>query len=250
MDEEIVMPHIIHKGKKLIYTLNITKRRKSICLRVDRNSNVVVSAPKFFNKSVLQKFVQKKADWIVDKQKTFQNFMQMYPPKEFRSGETFPLLGRKYRLMVARVVDIKQPYCKLEDGRLKVFVDGQTGYELDEVVKDLVRECYISVTEKKVNAIICRHVGTLAVMPGKVSVVEQKKRWGSCSKKGNLRFNWRLSAMPVPVIEYIVVHELCHLKALDHSERFWRILKSVLPNHEKYRQWLRENGLQFSLMLA
>lgn len=243
------MPYIIHKGRKLSYTINITKRRKSISLRVDRDSNVVLNAPSFFKKNLLKKFVEEKADWIVEKQKAFQNFMQMYPPKEFRNGETFPFLGRNYRLRIMRMSNIKQPYCKLEDRRLNVFVDGQTGLELDKVMRDLVRELYISETEEKVNAIIDKHARALAVAPAKVRVVEQKKRWGSCSRKGNIRFNWRLSVMPVHVIEYIVVHELCHLKALDHSAYFWRIVKSVLPNHERQRQWLRENGFQFSLIL-
>ena len=75
-----------------------------------------------------------------------------------------------------------------------------------------------------------------------ITVREQKTRWGSCSSKGNLNFNWKLILAPPEILDYVVVHELCHLKEMNHSPAFWKEVEKVLPDYEKRRQWLKENG--------
>lgn len=77
---------------------------------------------------------------------------------------------------------------------------------------------------------------------GRVTVRDQKTRWGSCSAKGNLNFNWRLILAPGEVLDYVVVHELAHRREMNHSERFWRLVGDVLPDYEERRRWLKENG--------
>lgn len=77
---------------------------------------------------------------------------------------------------------------------------------------------------------------------GRITVKETKTRWGSCSTKGNLNFHWKLVLMPPEILDYVVVHELAHRKEMNHSERFWRIVGSVLPDYKERRKWLRENG--------
>ncbi|XCP84181.1 SprT family zinc-dependent metalloprotease [Roseburia hominis] len=76
----------------------------------------------------------------------------------------------------------------------------------------------------------------------RISIRDQKTRWGSCSDKGNLNFNWRLILAPPGVLDYVVVHELSHRKEMNHSPRFWEIVEEVMPDYRKYRSWLRENG--------
>lgn len=77
---------------------------------------------------------------------------------------------------------------------------------------------------------------------GRITIREQKTRWGSCSGKGNLNFNWKLVRMPEEILDYVVVHELAHRKEMNHSKAFWEIVESVLPDYRKRRKWLRENG--------
>jgi predicted metal-dependent hydrolase len=79
---------------------------------------------------------------------------------------------------------------------------------------------------------------------GRVSIKEQKSRWGSCSKLGNLNFNWRLLLAPFPVLDYVVVHELCHLKQLNHSQRFWQLVSVGCPDYAVHRRWLRKHGAE------
>ncbi len=76
----------------------------------------------------------------------------------------------------------------------------------------------------------------------RISIRDQKTRWGSCSTRGNLNFNWRLILAPLEILDYVVVHELAHRKEMNHSERFWRLVAQVLPDYQERKQWLKENG--------
>ncbi len=82
----------------------------------------------------------------------------------------------------------------------------------------------------------------MGVTYGRISIREQKTRWGSCSSKGNLNFNWRLIFAPPEVLDYVVVHELAHRKEMNHSKAFYAIVESVMPDYRKWKQWLKENG--------
>ena len=83
---------------------------------------------------------------------------------------------------------------------------------------------------------------------GRITIRNQKTRWGSCSAKGNLNFNCLLMLMPTEVIDYVVVHELCHLKEMNHSNAFWREVKQVLPDYRKQVKWLKDEGYKFTQM--
>ena len=82
----------------------------------------------------------------------------------------------------------------------------------------------------------------MGVTYGRISIREQKTRWGSCSNKGNLNFNWRLILAPEEVLDYVVVHELAHRREMNHSKAFYAVIESVLPDYRRAQQWLRENG--------
>ena len=82
----------------------------------------------------------------------------------------------------------------------------------------------------------------LGVSYERIRIAGQKTRWGSCSSKGTLSFNWKLMLAPPKVLDYVVVHEICHLKEMNHSPRFWRLVEELMPDYKEYRKWLKENG--------
>ena len=84
-------------------------------------------------------------------------------------------------------------------------------------------------------------------MPKQVRINSAKTRWGSCGPGGVLNFTWRLVMAPLDVIDYVVVHELSHLRVKDHSSKFWKVVESISPEYKKHRKWLRENGEKLSL---
>ena len=81
---------------------------------------------------------------------------------------------------------------------------------------------------------------------GRITIRDQKTRWGSCSSRGNLNFNWRLLLMPEAVMDYVIVHELAHRREMNHSAAFWQIVETYLPDYRERRQWLKENGIRYS----
>jgi hypothetical protein len=249
MGEKVKMPTIFHKGQRLKYAFHLTARRKTIALKVHRNGDIELRAPKSVKPTQLRQFVGARAAWILERKTYFADLARKFSPKEFKNGETFSALGRNYRLKIERRPGLSQPVCQAIGRRLQILVNGHAGEELERDIQSSLKDWYSNLTEEKVRFFVSKHAWALSVAPKTLKVVEQEKRWASCSRNGDIRCNWRLAMMPLPVLEYIVVHELCHLKIPDHSARFWRALKSVLPDHDRQREWLRQNGSRLSSLL-
>lgn len=207
----------------------VTSPRKTISLRVHHDGRVVVQAPEHLDARQVDAFLKRKSAWIGRRQDYFREMRLRHPLKELRNGESFSVLGRHFRLR--RVSAGKGP--RLDERRL--VVPPGTGWPD-------IRAWYGVLTRRRVEALLRRHAPALKVRPGTVRLADQTRRWASCDRDGGIRCNWRLGMMPPGIIEYIVVHELCHLIVRTHSPRFWRIVKSVLPDYEKRRDWLRERG--------
>lgn len=79
----------------------------------------------------------------------------------------------------------------------------------------------------------------------RLRIGDQKTRWGSCSSKGTISYNWRLILMPEEIMDYVVVHELCHLREMNHSRKFWEYVSKIMPDYESKRKWLKENGYKY-----
>lgn len=114
------------------------------------------------------------------------------------------------------------------------------------VMKNLLsvqeRNRYIKIARDIFTQKTAYYASIMDVTYGRISIREQKTRWGSCSSEGNLNFNWRLIFAPEEVLDYIVVHELAHRREMNHSQAFYAIVKSILPDYKKSQKWLRDNG--------
>ncbi len=243
------MPTILHQGRQLRYAVRRTPRKKTAALKIYPDGRVEMLSPRAMSLEDLRLFVSRRAKWIWERQDYFRNLTLKNPVKEIKSGETFPVLGRNFRLKLKREPGLKTPYCRRQGRGLEIWVDGQTGPALKDAAWRALREWYFELTEKSAKAAVHKYAKALAVKPQRLKIGDQSKRWASCSKSGDIRFNWRLSMMPISVLEYVVVHELCHLKTHDHSPRFWRVVKSLLPDYEKRRDWLRRCGAEIVSIL-
>lgn len=154
------------------------------------------------------------------------------------------------------MITVRAPY-RTPLKRVDSFVDSHRDWILEKVkLAGKLRAARPSYTEeeraegKKQAAVVlkekCRlFAEKMGVTYGRISIREQKTRWGSCSSTGNLNFNWKLVLMPEEISDYLVVHELAHRLEMNHSPAFWAVVESVLPDYEKRRQWLKENGKNY-----
>jgi predicted metal-dependent hydrolase len=163
--------------------------------------------------------------------------------RELVNGESFLYLGRNYRLSISLNEKLRKPVISLTNG---VFLIESPSLESEYLRKYLVR-WYKLKASIRIKQRIEYFAPKVGVTPTAVRIKEQEKRWGSCTNDGILYFNWRGVLAPAMVLDYIVAHELCHLKEKDHSNRFWGLLRAVMPDYEMRKQWLMENGVKIDI---
>ncbi|MFC1645761.1 M48 family metallopeptidase [Candidatus Omnitrophota bacterium] len=209
----------------------IRSRRRTLGLEITRDAQLIIRAPERASLGYIKNIIQKKRSWIEQKQKTASNRYKRLIPKEFVNGEGFLFLGETYRLSIE---DIEYPPLTLgKEFRL-------SRQYLCEAKKVFI-EWYRKEAYKKIEERLNWHSYLSGLKYSKFNITGARKRWGSCSAKGNLYFSWRLIMAPLGVIDYVVVHELAHLEERNHSRNFWDKVKTLMPDYKKYRHWLKDN---------
>lgn len=244
------MEHITYGNRKIKFNIKRGRRKKTVALQIQPNSTVVVLSPYFLDKDKIKEIVRKRARWIIQKQEKIKKLNAEMPQKEFVSGESFPYLGREYRLKVIKSKDEKCCPCKLMSGRFYVEINNKfSDRGASKIVKEKLLEWYIEHAKEKINERVQRYSKLIGIIPQKIIIRNQEKRWGSCSHSGVLRFNWKAIMAPLSVLDYVIVHELCHRIHQNHSPDFWQKVGSVIPDYKKKREWLKENSLLLTELL-
>ena len=162
--------------------------------------------------------------------------------KEFVSGESFLYLGKQYRLKVTKS-SARENACRLVAGRLQVQIGEDLDAELHkEAVKKALMEWYRKHAEEKILERLPHIARKAGIKPKTVEIKNQHKRWGSCSRSGVVRFNWKVVMTPISVIDYVIAHELCHLIQGNHSPQFWQKVRAISPEYDSKRRWLKEHS--------
>ena len=242
------MKYIQYGKRKIAFGIERSNRRKTVGIYIHPGRGVVVRCPQFLRFDEISEIVRKRAQWIIEKQKVVKNDSQLSSVKEFVSGESFPYLGRQYRLKVRKTSFEKEERCKLINGRFLVEIDEQLdGKRVKGIVKKALMNWYLGRAYEKIPQrveIYARQIGT---WPERVEIKNYKRQWGSCSHTGVIRFNWKVIMVPVTILDYVVVHELCHLICSNHSAQFWQKVQTVIPDCKNRRDKLREYSIQIGI---
>lgn len=210
----------------------IRSNRRSFGLEIKPDGRLIVRAPKRATQAEIRAVVAKKARWIA---KTQTKLARQYPalkPKAFVPGERFWYLGEQYPL---RLSDRKRPPLDL-DGAFWL-----SRSKCDRA-KEIFTEWYREETRAITGYMIARYSKQYGFRVKQVRITSAMTRWGSCTGKNNLNFTYRLSMAPLEVIEYVVVHELAHLKVRNHSKAFWKAVAEIMPDYADHRRWLKTHG--------
>lgn len=203
--------------------------RRKVNIKVHPDSRVVVTAPSNATKVQINQAVTKRARWIWNNLEEFQSQMDHVQPREYVSGESYFYLGRRYQLKVVVEADYSRSI-KLLRGRFEVrlpkYMANQKG-----VVKTLLDNWYrvqvLRVFQERLQ-ILSAQASWVKETPD-FQIQPMKKQWGSCSRKGRLMLNPHLVKAPKECIDYVLLHELCHIAEHNHSKRFWRLLTQLMP---------------------
>jgi hypothetical protein len=207
----------------------IRSKRKTIALEVTDRVTLIIKAPYFVSNKAIYEIIEKHKRWI-NKRIAFAKTIGKSSPKEFVPGESFLYLGKTYRLFIV---------CSQKEA-----LRFDNAFYLKKDMQSLAREIFIDWYKNEAKKFISERVNYYSNLTGikynKVKITSAMKRWGSCSQNGNLSFTYRLVMAPVFAIDYVIVHELCHIIEHNHSKRFWEHLKVILPDYKNAREWLRE----------
>ena len=218
----------------LNYQIVRSPRRKKLTISVERDRSIVVHAPETATDEAIRRVVESKRQWLFDKVNHPQKYQDRpHPPgKEVVNGESVPYLGRDYPIEIADT-----PSGCVEFSRRFLIPAAQQAKR-----RMVLKEWYMHRATETILPRVKRHADELGVDFSEAKIVDNRYRWGSCTVKDSVNFNWRLIKAPMFVIDYVIVHELAHLMEANHTPRFWNIVRAKAPSTEKAKAWLKDHG--------
>jgi predicted metal-dependent hydrolase len=219
------------------------KNRKTMEIAVEPPNIITVTAPMGTSDGTIVEKVRGKANWIIEKMYSYKHMNYQPLNREFVNGESFMYLGRNYSLQIMLDLRIKRPEVKLFRGKFIVTAKDKN----EEVIKKAMEAWYRDRSKVIIEQRIKYYQRFFNIIPSGVKIKEQKKRWGSCTSKNELLFNWRCVMAKSNALDYIVVHEMCHMYHKDHSKEFWNLLDSIMPDYEVRKEWLKNYGVRMDL---
>jgi predicted metal-dependent hydrolase len=228
---------VVFGQTEISYLVNYCDR-KTLAIHVYPNGQVVVDAPMTASNEAIAEKVKKKASWIFKQKLQFESYPPALPQRRYVSGETHRYLGRQYRLLINQGI---AEHVKLLHGKLIVEVVNPNN---TEKVKTLVQEWY----RLRARVIFAERYELCVKQVTKLGIEHHQgfqlrfmtNRWGSCTNQGNIILNPELIAAPKDCIDYVITHELCHLKERNHSQVFYKLLAGVMKDWELRRKRLNE----------
>lgn len=213
----------------------IKARQKSVTMRV-KDGMLIVRAPGYLKEQAILELVMEKQALLSKKLRQAAEWEQAHPKREFRDQEPYPYLGED---LILTVIKTEGTGSRVEkDGNRLLF---KTPYTEPEQIERLLAHWYKNAARQYLAGRVAHFqplLGEWATV-NRIAVKEQKSCWGSCSTRHNLNFNWHLMELPAEVVDYVVVHELCHLLHMDHSPAFWAQVERILPDYRERRAALK-----------
>jgi predicted metal-dependent hydrolase len=211
-------------------------KRKSVALIVESDGRLIVRAPQHLSLAQIQSLVDSKAAWVQQKRAQIKDVRARNAtptPRRYVAGEAFSFLGEQYPLAI---VPGERPRLSLSGGK----------FLLTQAALPQAEQIFTAWYREQARRICSQHAAELARKMGlsfaRIRISSARTRWGSCSSRGTLSFTWRLVLAPIEIVDYVVVHELAHLREPNHSPRFWAIVEKFMPDYKRRRDWLKKNA--------
>lgn len=226
---------VVAGNRRLEYTLIQTARR-SVLFQALPEGAIRVYAPKGMRLRDIDQMVRNRADQLVQMGRAVDQKLsedrQNHPVSD---GSTIMIEGVPHTI---RLCEARRVTGAVEQGELRLSLPRPGD---DQAVRAAIRAVLSERALERIRERLQHYAPLIGKTPGRVTIREQKSRWGSCSSKGNLNFNRKLIMAPPPVLDYVVIHELCHLWEFNHSPKFWALVEKQMPDYRAWKKWLKEH---------
>jgi len=244
MNKTIISKQVYRYGDlQLEYTLVKSKRRKTSEVIVDEN-DITLRIPS--NKSIndAEKLIDDKIRWIIRKQKEYKERIPQIVKSSYLQGSTLPYLGKNYEIEILSDRNNQEDRIELQKDKFVVMLSSKINsrYDDNNRIKSLYEDWLYDQAKEIFEEKIKYLSKIVDVNPKQIIIKNLKNRWGSATKEGVINLNFNLIKAPDNVIDYVIIHELCHFIIKKHSHHFWNLLKKYVADYKTKIEWLEING--------
>lgn len=236
------MAQMMLKGQKVEYTVRESRRARRIRIRMDVKRGLEIVYPSGVHQPAPDELLLQNQAWVLATMKKLQADQGRPFQRQYVQGAIFQYLGEDVTLNLLQSSGEKRGQVQLVGRRLDVFLPRPGDRSDAAVIQAAVEDFYRQQAKLYLPQRTWEIAKPLGFEYKRVRIKNQKTRWGSCSSKRNLNFNLRLMMAPSDAIDYIIVHELCHLAHMNHSKAFWALVAKHCPNYNVWCQWFKQNS--------
>lgn len=231
----------MHKNREIRFNI-IYRKRKTMSLEIKRDGIINVIAPNGLDKTFIVDKVKNKSDWIIKKLDEIEVLNNNRYTRSYESGDIFLYLGNEYMLEVLVDKTTIGTSVSLENNKLIVRSNSNNKDVIQRALKNWYTDETLGITKERINYYKLFFEDTVT----SIKIKDQKSRWASCTYKNEILFNLKCSMMPIQIIDYIVVHEMCHMEHRNHSKDFYLAVERILPDYKERVKWLKNNGVRMN----
>lgn len=222
---------------------NIIKtKRRGLSIEVLSNSNLQVRASKTLTKKDILEILKKNEPWIYKQVNLMKEKNKLFINREYKTGEKYYILGELYTLNIIETKNLSKVNINKKNCTIELYGDSNS-----KDIRDILLKFYKDFALKYIINRVNYYISFFEHIPKKICVKDQKRRWGSCTGDNRLLFNWKIIMAPPRIIDYLIVHEMSHMKHKNHSKDFWNDVEAILGDYKELRKWLKNNGVTLEL---
>ena len=227
-------------NETITYKVRRSKRAKKITLQFHAERGFLLVAPSRAGRINYDAVFRESQAWVMEALEKARLYRAYHQERQYHDGADFPYLGKPLPMRIFPEDDRDGIRIRHKPDHFEVYLPTRQASD-----QSVLRQAFEIHYRRLAKAYLPRRVNQLAAEHGfsynQLRIKHQKTLWGSCSGKRNLNLNMRLMMTPPEAIDYIIIHELCHLRELNHSKKFWALVESLCPEYDKWHSWLREN---------
>lgn len=231
------------KGDVTLQVTIVLKKRKTIGIYVDTYGNVEIRGPINTPEAKIDEIVEAKWPWIIKHVAEHKEKTKGFKEKTYEDGEHFLFLGKEYPIAITEDETLREETIEFDGLALLIRVKNRQSDKLQK----LMSRFYKQQCKRQVESRIKYFQHFFKEKPKAIKISSNKKIWGSCNSNRELTFNWKLMMAPPEVIDYIVVHEMCHMVHMNHDRSFWRLVGKLMPEYKICEDWLLQSHWKMTI---